>query len=221
MCCRACCRRCSGAIRDLRVELRETQTRCCSTSSRAARSTCVMLALPVDGRRARDAARCSTIRSCWRCRPTDAAAAERARRRRATSISERLILLEEGHCLRDQALAFCASAGAATSMGLGATSPRDRDADGGERLRRHAGAAGRRRRRGARRAREAAALRVAAAGPHHRARLAAHLAAQGGFRRARPDRRTRGDSASRRRQRPSDAQIVPTSRLSAALFSRQ
>jgi LysR family transcriptional regulator, hydrogen peroxide-inducible genes activator len=31
-------------------------------------------------------------------------------------------LLEEGHCLRDQALAYCATAGRNTPMGLGATS---------------------------------------------------------------------------------------------------
>lgn len=35
---------------------------------------------------------------------------------------DRLILLEEGHCLRDQALAFCAGARAGGPMGLGATS---------------------------------------------------------------------------------------------------
>jgi LysR family hydrogen peroxide-inducible transcriptional activator len=35
---------------------------------------------------------------------------------------DRLILLEEGHCLRDQALAFCAAARAGGPMGLGATS---------------------------------------------------------------------------------------------------
>src|ERR1043165_9077681 len=34
----------------------------------------------------------------------------------------RLILLEEGHCLRDQALAFCATAGGTSPSGLGATS---------------------------------------------------------------------------------------------------
>jgi LysR family transcriptional regulator, hydrogen peroxide-inducible genes activator len=34
----------------------------------------------------------------------------------------RLILLEEGHCLRDQALAFCAPAGGEAPAGLGATS---------------------------------------------------------------------------------------------------
>src|SRR5262249_1108641 len=44
------------------------------------------------------------------------------------------------------------------------------------------------RRRGARRAREAPALCAAAAPPHHRSRLAAHLAAQGRFRCPRADR---------------------------------
>jgi LysR family transcriptional regulator, hydrogen peroxide-inducible genes activator len=34
----------------------------------------------------------------------------------------RLILLEEGHCLRDQALAFCATASGDAPAGLGATS---------------------------------------------------------------------------------------------------
>jgi LysR family transcriptional regulator, hydrogen peroxide-inducible genes activator len=34
----------------------------------------------------------------------------------------RLILLEEGHCLRDQALAYCASAHRGAALGLGATS---------------------------------------------------------------------------------------------------
>ena len=35
---------------------------------------------------------------------------------------ERLILLEEGHCLRDQALAYCGNGGHGNAMGLGATS---------------------------------------------------------------------------------------------------
>ena len=34
---------------------------------------------------------------------------------------QRLILLEEGHCLRDQALAYCGSARGATPLALGAT----------------------------------------------------------------------------------------------------
>jgi LysR family hydrogen peroxide-inducible transcriptional activator len=35
---------------------------------------------------------------------------------------QRLILLEEGHCLRDQALAYCGAARRGAAMGLGATS---------------------------------------------------------------------------------------------------
>jgi LysR family hydrogen peroxide-inducible transcriptional activator len=35
---------------------------------------------------------------------------------------ERLILLEEGHCLRDQALAYCGNGGQGGAIGLGATS---------------------------------------------------------------------------------------------------
>ena len=52
----------------------------------------------------------------------------------------RLILLEEGHCLRDQALAFCASARAATPArrsGFGATSLTTVMQMVAERLRRH------------------------------------------------------------------------------------
>ena len=51
---------------------------------------------------------CSTMPSCWRCR-------RMTRCRRVTRVGvedvdqSRLILLEEGHCLRDQALAFCAA----------------------------------------------------------------------------------------------------------------
>ena len=104
---------------------------------------------------------------------------------RATSTTSRLILLEEGHCLRDQALAFCATRRARRrGTGLGATSlatVMQMVANGygvtlvpqiaadvelrDERVK---------------------LLRLsAAAGPHHRARVAPDLAAQGGFCRAR------------------------------------
>ena len=117
-------------------------------------------------------------------------AAPRTRRGidRATSTSDRLILLEEGHCLRDQALAFCAERRGGGTMGLGATSlatVMQMVANGygvtlvpqiavdvevrDERV-------------------KLLALRAAAARPHHRSGLAAHLAAQGRFRRARAAR---------------------------------
>ena len=91
----------------------KARPRFCSTSSPAVRSTCVMLALPVaEGEL--EAMPCSTIRSCWRSRPA-IRTRERARQRSTTSIRERLILLEEGHCLRDQALAYCGNGAAAAA----------------------------------------------------------------------------------------------------------
>jgi LysR family hydrogen peroxide-inducible transcriptional activator len=49
-------------------------------------------------------------------------AASRARVDPATLDPAQLILLEEGHCLRDQALSFCANERGITKAGLGATS---------------------------------------------------------------------------------------------------
>ena len=47
----------------------------------------------------------------------------RARRARAEDIDpQRLILLEEGHCLRDQALSYCSAVRQDSAIGLGATS---------------------------------------------------------------------------------------------------
>ena len=113
----------AGEISQLRLEVRETQTSCSSKSYRAANSTAW----------------------CWRCRWRRATS---RRCRCSTTLpaggagrgcaagggrvdvddvdQRRLILLEEGHCLRDQALAFCARQNAASSRdvpaGLGATS---------------------------------------------------------------------------------------------------
>ena len=69
--------------------------------------------------------RCSRICSCWRCPSGDPRAD--ATRIAADDIDQsRLILLEDGHCLRDQALAFCATArnrvGGAGGTAFGASS---------------------------------------------------------------------------------------------------
>ena len=103
-----CCRCCRRAIRGLRLEVRETQT------EQSARRT--------GGRRARlrDAGaagrrtpmsrrcRCSTIAFLLAVPAADPLPAH-ARVDVADVDQRRLILLEEGHCLRDQALAFCAT----------------------------------------------------------------------------------------------------------------
>ena len=106
----------------LRLELRETQTKMLLEELARGALDCVMLALPAED------ADVETLRlfddPFLLAVP---AADERADRAAASaspiSISSRLILLEEGHCLRDQALAFCAtSAPRCARRGLGATS---------------------------------------------------------------------------------------------------
>ena len=70
----------------------------------------------------------------------------------------RLILLEEGHCLRDQALALCGTANRNTPTSLAATSLTHRNADGRARLRCDVVAGSRGRRRGAQQPGQALAL---------------------------------------------------------------
>ena len=64
----------------LRLELRETQTKMLLDELARGELDCVMLALPAEGADI-ETLRCSTIRSCWRCRlPTSV-------RRAAASVS--------------------------------------------------------------------------------------------------------------------------------------
>jgi LysR family hydrogen peroxide-inducible transcriptional activator len=108
---------------DLRVELRETQTK--PLLDELARGTldAVMLALPASE------AEIETIRLFED--PFLLAVPASDPRPEATRVTardidqQRLILLEEGHCLRDQALAYCAGRGATVNnlgASLGATS---------------------------------------------------------------------------------------------------
>src|SRR5215831_4057301 len=106
---------------ELRVELRETQTKVLLEELVRRRVDLVMLALPVTE------AEVETIRLFDD--PFLFAVPAGDPRPKTFRVSardidpRRLILLEEGHCLRDQALAYCAdSRHAGSSMGLGATS---------------------------------------------------------------------------------------------------
>lgn len=108
--------------RDLQVELRETQTK--SLLEELARGTLdvVMLALPADD------SETETLRlfddPFLLAVPSTDDRRDSTRVRPSEIDQSRLILLEEGHCLRDQALAFCGT-GQGNSPGdisLGATS---------------------------------------------------------------------------------------------------
>lgn len=104
---------------ELRIELRETRTKVLMEELLHGALDVLLLALPLDEPEV-ETARVFADPFLLAVPPDDArpegvpvAAGELDPRR--------LILLEEGHCLRDQALAYCAAAGDAP-MGLGATS---------------------------------------------------------------------------------------------------
>ncbi|HEY2754506.1 MAG TPA: LysR substrate-binding domain-containing protein [Pseudolabrys sp.] len=105
---------------ELRLEVRETQTRLLLDELTSGELDCVMLALPAEG---------SDVETLTLFHDRFLLAvpvAEPFHTRGRVAIEEvdqrRLILLEEGHCLRDQALAFCATKRGDAPAGLGATS---------------------------------------------------------------------------------------------------
>jgi LysR family hydrogen peroxide-inducible transcriptional activator len=105
---------------ELRVELRETQTKILVDELSRGAIDAVMLALPVTE------PDIETIRlfddAFLLAVPAADPRSESARVTPRDIDQSRLILLEEGHCLRDQALAYCATAHRGAALGLGATS---------------------------------------------------------------------------------------------------
>ena len=103
---------------DLRIELRETQTHVLLQELVRGALDAVMLALPADD------AEIESVRLFDDPFVLAVPATDQRSERTRVSVDDidtaRLILLEEGHCLRDQALAFCNSA--RRDVSLGATS---------------------------------------------------------------------------------------------------
>jgi LysR family hydrogen peroxide-inducible transcriptional activator len=104
---------------ELQLELRETQTRVLLDELLRGAVDVVMLALPVEAEVETMALFEDPFLLAVPATDPQANAAELTAR---DIDQQRLILLEEGHCLRDQALAFCANARRGDVMGLGATS---------------------------------------------------------------------------------------------------
>ena len=105
---------------DLRVDLRETQTDILLGELTRGTLDVVMLALPVTD------PELESIKlfddPFLLAVPADDPRPDTRRVLPKDIDHERLILLEEGHCLRDQALAYCASDRRSAGIGLGATS---------------------------------------------------------------------------------------------------
>ena len=109
---------------DLRLELRETQTRQLIEEIKSGALDAAMLALPVGER---DIETLVLFEDLFLLAvPAGDPRADTARVAAAEIDQSRLILLEDGHCLRDQALAFCATArnrvGGAGGTAFGASS---------------------------------------------------------------------------------------------------
>ena len=104
----------------LRLDVRETLTKVLIGELVAGNLDVVLSALPVEG------ADVETLQlfvdPFLLAVPADDPMPQHGRVAMADVDRRRLILLEEGHCLRDQALAFCATASGQAPAGLGATS---------------------------------------------------------------------------------------------------
>jgi len=104
---------------DLRIELRETQTRNLMDELARGALDAVLLALPVEEN---DIETLTLFEDPFLLAvPAGEAAPPRTRVDARDIDPRRLILLEEGHCLRDQALAFCGAARLDMAQGLGGT----------------------------------------------------------------------------------------------------
>lgn len=104
----------------LRLEVRETQTRVLVDELSSGSLDVVMMALPAEGA---DLETLPLFNDAFLLAvPADDPLPARARVSVGDVDQRRLILLEEGHCLRDQALAFCATRRGDQPAGLGATS---------------------------------------------------------------------------------------------------
>jgi LysR family hydrogen peroxide-inducible transcriptional activator len=104
----------------LEIELRETQTRQLVSELAQGSLDLVMMALPVHDA---DVETHGLFDDPFLLAvPADDPRPIRSRVSSADIDRDRLILLEEGHCLRDQALAYCSHGRDAGPMGLGATS---------------------------------------------------------------------------------------------------
>ena len=109
-----------AAFPQLRLEVRETQTKSLLEELTRGALDAVMLALPADG------ADVETLPlftdSFLLAMPANDTSLPRGRVDIEDVDQRRLILLEEGHCLRDQALAFCGTPRRDAPASLGATS---------------------------------------------------------------------------------------------------
>jgi len=107
------------AYPSLRLDVRETQTATLVGELVAGELDCVLLALPVDQA---DVETLALFKDRFLLAVPSGEPLPRGPLKAEDVDQRRLILLEEGHCLRDQALAFCATQPRNSAAALGSTS---------------------------------------------------------------------------------------------------
>ena len=107
------------AYLSLRLDVRETQTAALISELVAGDLDCILVALPIEHA---DVDTVALFKDHFLLAAPTAENLPRRRLRASDLDQRRLILLEEGHCLRDQALAFCATTRRDFGAALGSTS---------------------------------------------------------------------------------------------------
>ena len=115
-------RRCTTASRSSSCCSSRRRPRSCSSGCATASLDVGVLALPVHDDHLARRSCCSPRTSCSPCPPTTRWPRPTGRSTSSVLAGEHVLLLEEGHCLRDQALAVCQLAGASERSGFRATS---------------------------------------------------------------------------------------------------
>lgn len=163
-----------AAYPELRPEIRETQTKTLLHELGGGDLDAVLLAMPTEGA---DVETLGLFNDPFLLAlPATDPLPARGRVAVDDVDQRRLILLEEGHCLRDQALAFCGTANSDAPASLWRNVVDDRDADGRKRLRGDVVAGSCGQRRGSRQEGQALALCRTGTGAHDRIGLATHFA---------------------------------------------
>jgi LysR family transcriptional regulator, hydrogen peroxide-inducible genes activator len=107
------------AYPSLRLDVRETQTATLIGELVAGELDCLLVALPIDQT---DVETLALFKDRFLLAVPSGESLPRGRLKAEDVDQRRLILLEEGHCLRDQALAFCATQPRDSAAALGTTS---------------------------------------------------------------------------------------------------
>ena len=179
MCCRSFCRSCVRAIRRSTCIFARRRPTMCLRISAGGRLDVVLLALPIDEPEIETLALFDD--AFVLAMPAGKAPSHKMRATPELFENEHLLLLEEGHCLRDQALSFCSLKQVKSPRYVRYNESLHVGADGRQRFRRNVAAEDEPRNRSQARGYRASRFRCPGTHAQDRARVAQILATPGGI----------------------------------------